>query len=167
MEYNQSVMRMGTFRGKYYGAFGCAVVLAIVLLCAAAAFARGNHGNQSSPDSSAQDQQGSADKKSGNSSDTPTTKLHIVVTDAHDKPVANASVYVRYNTSGGFMRHDKLAELNFKTSQEGTVKVPEIPQGKIMIQVIATGWHTFGKWYDIEKDEESVAIKLDPPPHWY
>ena len=47
------------------------------------------------------------------------------------------------------------------------MKVPAIPQGKIMIQVIATGWHTFGKWYDMDKEEESVAIKLEPPPHWY
>ena len=69
--------------------------------------------------------------------------------------------------SGGFLRQDKLAELNFKTNQDGTVKVPEIPQGKILIQVIAKGWHTYGKWYDINKDEESVPIKLEPPPHWY
>lgn len=95
------------------------------------------------------------------------TRLKIQVSDANDKPVGNASVYVRYYTPGGFLHHEKLEELNFKTNQDGSVKVPEIPQGKILIQVIAKGWHTYGKWYEIEQSEESVPIKLDPPPHWY
>ena len=31
------------------------------------------------------------------------------------------------------------------------------------------GWRTYGKYYDVEKDEESVEITLElaPPPHWY
>ena len=76
-------------------------------------------------------------------------------------------MYVRFNESSGVFHKDKLAELNLKTNQDGTVKVPDIPQGKILIQVIAKGLHTYGKWYDIEKNEETVQIKLDPPPHWY
>lgn len=95
------------------------------------------------------------------------TKLHLRILTNEGKPVGNASVYVRFNTAGGFMHHDKLTELDLKSNQDGTVKVPEIPQGKILIQVIAKGWHTFGKWYDVEKDEETIEIKLQPPPHWY
>jgi hypothetical protein len=122
----------------------------------------------SSPASSAtQDQQSPTDKKDSKSSGPAMTKLKIRVTTDADKPIANASVYVRFYASGGFLHHDKLEEMNFKTNQDGSVKVPEIPQGKILIQVIATGWHTYGKWYDIDKDEESIAIKLVPPPHWY
>jgi hypothetical protein len=33
--------------------------------------------------------------------------------------------------------------------------------------VIAKGWHTYGKWFDIDKEEDTIPIKLDPPPHWY
>jgi hypothetical protein len=84
-----------------------------------------------------------------------------------DRPVGNASVYVRYVVDGGLLHHDKLAELDLKTNQDGSVKVPAIPQGKIMIQVVAAGWHTYGKWYDIDKSEEVIQIKLDAPPHWY
>ncbi|HXQ26797.1 MAG TPA: hypothetical protein VN822_10350 [Candidatus Acidoferrales bacterium] len=113
-----------------------------------------------------QDQPGPTEKKEHKSSEPGTTKLRIRVT-ANDKPVSNASVYVRYYMSGGFLRHEKLAELNFKTNLDGSVKVPEIPQGKILIQVIATGWHTYGKWYDVDKDEETIPIALEPPPHWY
>jgi len=136
-----------------------AAILAAGWLCGAVGFARVSGASQSS----ASDPPQRDDKSSG----PATTRLRIQVTDSHDKPVGNASVYVRYYTSGGFLRREKLAELDFKTNQDGSVKVPEIPQGKILIQVIAKGWHTYGKWYDIEKEEESVPIKLDPPPHWY
>jgi hypothetical protein len=47
------------------------------------------------------------------------------------------------------------------------VKVTEVPQGKILIQVVAKGWHTYGKWYEFNTDAETVQIKLDPPPRWY
>jgi hypothetical protein len=105
--------------------------------------------------------------KADKNSEPPTTRLKIVITDPHDKPVGNASVYVRFNQTMGVFHKDKLVEMNLKTNEDGTVKVPEVPQGKIMIQVIAKGWHTYGKWFDIEKNEDTLEIKLDPPPHWY
>jgi hypothetical protein len=121
-----------------------------------------------SPQSNPPDQSNPANKSADDKPTDPgMTRLKIRVTDPSDKPVGNASVYVRYYTSGGFLHHEKLEELNFKTNQDGSVKVPEIPQGKILIQVIAKGWHTYGKWYEISQSEQSVPIKLDPPPHWY
>jgi hypothetical protein len=57
--------------------------------------------------------------------------------------------------------------MNFKTNDDGSVKVPEVPIGRILIQVVAKGYHTYGKWYDIAKDPDLISIKLDPPPHWY
>lgn len=108
------------------------------------------------------------DKKEKKSSQPATVKLKIEVVSAADgKPIGNASVYVRYNEPSGLFRRDKLTELNFKTNQDGSAKVPDIPQGRILIQVIAKGWHTYGKWYDIDTDEQAIQIKLDPPPHWY
>lgn len=107
---------------------------------------------------------GKDEKQSPNSG---TTRLRIQVT-ANDKPVGNAAVYVRFNTSGGLLRKDKLAELDFKTNEDGSVKVPEIPRGRILIQVVAKGWHTYGKWYEIETDQETIQIKLAPlGTHWY
>jgi hypothetical protein len=140
-----------------------AAVLAAGLLWATIGFAQTN----SPTASGSQDQPSSKDKQDHNPAQPGMTKLRLLVTTDSDKPVANASVYVRYYEPGGFLRHEKLAELNFKTNQDGSVKVPEVPQGKILIQVIATGWHTYGKWYDINKEEESITIKLVPPPHWY
>ena len=146
-------------------------ILALSVLCVPAVSAQTDNSGQSpaSDQSSAakQDQSNAADKNEQKSSESATTKLRIIVTAGEDKPIGNASVYVRFNTPGGFLRHEKQVEMNFKTNQDGSVKVPEIPQGRILIQVIAKGWHTYGKWYDVEKDEETIAIKLAPPPHWY
>jgi hypothetical protein len=99
--------------------------------------------------------------------DPSMTKMRLMITNNQDKPVANASVYVRYNEAGGFMHKDHLAEMNFKTNDDGSVKVPEVPIGRVLIQVVAKGYHTYGKWYDIAKDPDLITIKLDPPPHWY
>jgi hypothetical protein len=99
--------------------------------------------------------------------DPSMTKLKLLVTNNQDKGVPNASVYIRYNETGGFLHKDHLAEMNFKTNDDGTVKVPEVPIGRVLIQVIAKGYHTYGKWYDIAKDPEPISIKLEPPPHWY
>jgi hypothetical protein len=138
------------------------MILAASLLCASVAFAQKDDANPpASPD------QPTAAQSDQNSSDVPTTKLKILVSSNEGKPIGNASVYVRFAVSGGLLHHDKLAELDLKTNQDGSVKVPRVPKGKIMIQVVAKGWHTYGKWYEIDKDEDSVSIQLAPPPHWY
>jgi hypothetical protein len=108
-----------------------------------------------------------SDKKEKKPSDPGTVKLRIEVTTPDGKPVGNASVYVRFNETVGLFHKNKLAEMSLKTNQDGSVKVTDVPQGKILIQVIAKGWHTFGKWYDIETESETVQIKLEAPPHWY
>lgn len=93
-------------------------------------------------------------------------RLKILITNPEGHPVGNASVYVRYPKPGTLFRRDSLQELDLKSNMDGSVKVPEVPQGKVQIQVIAKGWHTFGEWYDVEKDG-TVTIQLKEPPHWY
>jgi len=118
-----------------------------------------------SQDKSGSDKAGRPAKQDKNA-DAPTTRLKIRIT-GNDKPISNANVYVRFSVSGGFLRKDKLAELDLKTNEDGSVKVPDLPRGKVLIQVIAKGWHTYGKWHDIDGDEQNIDIKLEPPPHWY
>jgi hypothetical protein len=155
------------------GCFALALFVAFLSFAASSPAQSANQEQPSAKDQSATQNQQAAppdksDKKDKKSSEPAMVKLKIEVVSASDgKPVGNASVYVRYNESGGFFHKDKLAELNFKTNQDGSAKVPEIPQGRILIQVIAKGWHTYGKWYDIDTDEQTIQVKLDPPPHWY
>jgi hypothetical protein len=152
--------------------------LALALFAAFLSVVGLSHAQSANQDQSASKEQSPAEntqappdkpnKKDKKSSEPATVKLKIEVVAAADgKPIGNASVYVRFNESGGLFHHDKLAELNFKTNQDGSAKVPEIPQGRIEIQVVAKGWHTFGQWYDVDTEEQTIQIKLAPPPHWY
>src|SRR5277367_1650283 len=148
---------------------GIVIILAAFVLCIPTARAQSpsSAGAGAQPSAPDQDKNKPADNgKDQKSSDSATTKLRIHVMGA-DKPVGNASVYVRFPVAGGIFHHDKLAELNLKTNEDGSAKVPDIPRGKILIQVVAKGWKTYGKWYDIDTDTLTVEIKLEPPPHWY
>lgn len=91
-----------------------------------------------------------------------TTRLRIEVTGGDaNKPVADASVYVRYPD-------DKKFELDLKTNQEGIARSPEIPQGRILIQIVAPGWKTYGEYHDISEAEPTIQIHLlKPTTHWY
>jgi hypothetical protein len=97
--------------------------------------------------------------------DTLTIRIEVRAGEK-DKPVENASVYVRYNEPHKIKR-DRLVEMNVKTNQEGKVKVTLVPRGKVLIQVIAEGWKTFGRWFDVEQDQQVIKIHLDKPTKWY
>ena len=158
-------MRLRTRLRPPFLLIALAAILASGLLSAGACRAQ-----SSAPDkSTTQSQSDSADKPSQKDDQAAdgTTRLRILVTNTLDKPVGNASVYVRFNQPGSFLHKDKLAELSFKTNEDGSVKVPAVPRGRILVQVIAKGLHTYGKWYDIEKDQDTIEIKLEAPTHWY
>jgi hypothetical protein len=105
--------------------------------------------------------------KPANSKDPDTVTIRIEITAGEkDKPVENASVYVRY-TEPHKIKRDRKVEMNVKTNPDGHVKVPLVPRGKILIQVIAEGWKTFGKYFDVDQDEQVVKIHLDRPTKWY
>jgi|SRR5580698_1489936 hypothetical protein len=158
-------MRSCSYLRTTLSCFAVAAILATGLLSPGACRAQSSDADKPTT----QSQPGTADKPSqkDDQASAGTTRLRIRVTNPEDKPVGNASVYVRFNEPGGFLHKDKLAELSFKTNEDGSVKVPAVPRGKILVQVIAKGLHTFGKWYDIEKDQDTIAIKLEAAPHWY
>ena len=82
------------------------------------------------------------------------------------KPVADASVYVKYVVDKRIK--DQKIELNLKTNQEGITHSPEIPQGKVLIQIVAPGWKTFGQYYDLQEEDQTVEIHLErPKTRWY
>ena len=80
--------------------------------------------------------------------------------------VENASVYVKYVEERKVLK-DKKLELNVKTGREGVAHVPNAPPGRVLIQVVADGWKSFGRWYDITDPNQTFKIHLDRPPKWY
>ena len=97
------------------------------------------------------------------------THLEVVVTNQNGKPVDNASVIIKFVEGRSKVKFGAKIrkEWDMKTTQEGTVKVPGIPQGKILIQVIAKNYQTFGQTFDIEEEQKTVEIKLNPPQAQY
>jgi hypothetical protein len=83
-----------------------------------------------------------------------------------EAPVENASVYIKY-VEERKIRKDKKVELNVKTNREGTAHVPDAPLGRVLIQVVADGWKTYGRWYDITDAKQVIKVHLEKPPRWY
>jgi hypothetical protein len=95
------------------------------------------------------------------------SRITIEVTGGEkDMPVENASVYVKY-VEEHKLRKDKKLELNVKTNRDGVAHVPNAPLGRVLIQVIAEGWKTYGRWYDITDTKQVFKIQLQRPPKWY
>jgi hypothetical protein len=109
----------------------------------------------------------SADKDKKKDADDAVTRLRIEVTGGDEgKPVDQASVYVKYSEARTF-RRDKKVELNLKTNREGVARLDDAPRGKVLIQVVAPGWKTFGKWFELDQDQQTIKIQLQKPPRWY
>ena len=98
------------------------------------------------------------------------TRIQIHVTNERGKPVDRASVIVKFlsgrplKTLG--LRKARLS-WELKSSQEGMAKIPGIPKGKILIQIIAKNYQTFGDTFDIDEDERLVEIVLKDPQSQY
>jgi hypothetical protein len=100
-------------------------------------------------------------------SNSKTVHLTIAVTGGEGKkPVDNASVYVKYVQERMVMKNKKI-EMNLKTNLSGLCHVPEIPSGKVLIQVIAEGWKTYGEYFEVNQAEQTINISLVRPPKWY
>jgi hypothetical protein len=83
-----------------------------------------------------------------------------------DTPVENASVYVKYIEERK-LKKDKKLELNIKTNRQGVAHVASAPLGRVLIQVVAEGWKTYGRWYDITDAKQTFRVHLERPPKWY
>ena len=62
---------------------------------------------------------------------------------------------------------NKKFEVNVKTNQSGIAHVPDAPLGRVLVQVVADGWKTYGHWYDITDAKQTIKVHLDRPPKWY
>lgn len=98
---------------------------------------------------------------------SPENRITIIVTGGDsEKPVENASVYVKTVEEHALLKNRKF-EVNVKTNQSGVAHVPDAPLGRVLLQVVADGWKTYGHWYDITDAKQTIKVHLDRPPKWY
>ncbi len=97
------------------------------------------------------------------------TKLSVKVLTPSGKPLDRASVIIRFVSGRDKLKlYSKVrTQWETKTNQQGLVQIPEIPQGKIQIQVIASGYQTFGNVFEVDEEEKTLEIKMNLPQAQY
>ena len=95
--------------------------------------------------------------------------VEIKVTNLSGKPLDRASVVVNFvkGRSAIKMGKKQLTHWETRTNENGLVKLPQMPQGEILVQVIAKGYQTFGQKFDVDEDDKTIEIKLNPPQPQY
>ncbi len=101
--------------------------------------------------------------------DAPMTKITVQVKTLSGRPIERAEVVVNFVEGRSIVKLGKKIRTTFelRTNQEGEARVPEIPQGKIRIQVIAKGYQTFGDFFEVNEPEKTIPITLNPPQQQY
>jgi hypothetical protein len=105
------------------------------------------------------------------SQDSATTPAHMRLTievtgGTNNVAVEDASVYLKYQEERK-LRKDKKYALNVKTNHDGRAHIPDPPLGKVLIQVVADGWKSYGQYYELTDPAAVIKIHLDRPPKWY
>ena len=101
--------------------------------------------------------------------DDDMTKLKVEVKSLSEKPIDRASVIVTFIEGRSLTKLGKKIQTRWelRTNQDGVAKIPEIPQGKVRIQVVARGYQTFGQTFDVDKPDQTLTVKLNPPQPQY
>ena len=99
----------------------------------------------------------------------PQTTISITVKDQRDTPIDNATVILDFLGSHQIAKLGKRKQTHWEvhTNQEGLAHFPPVPQGTIQVQVVAKNHQTFGKKFDIDTDQKTLDIKLNPPQEQY
>jgi hypothetical protein len=99
----------------------------------------------------------------------PMTTLTIEVKTPGGKPVEHASVIVKFVKGHSVVKLGKKirTEWELQTNQDGRAKIPPIPQGSILIQIIAKNYQTFGGTFEVDDEQKTIEIKLKPPQPQY
>src|SRR6202051_4350740 len=97
--------------------------------------------------------------------DEPTAILNfIILKEDNGKPVRNAAVIMHpVNTRGKQGR----GGLELKTDAEGKTSFDGIPYGKLRVQVLASGFQTFGEDYEVNQGKMEFTVKLNGPQGQY
>jgi hypothetical protein len=95
----------------------------------------------------------------------PTAVLNfLVVKEDNGKPVRNAAVIMHPVSTHG---KQGRGGLELKTDAEGKTSFDGIPYGKLRIQVLASGFQTFGEDYDVNQAKMDFTVKLKRPQGQY
>jgi len=91
----------------------------------------------------------------------PTSRIDITIVRRDDgKPIENAAVIFHLEGDKGNME--------LKTNYEGKTYIDVLPTGsKVLLQIIAKGYQTYGHAFDLDKDKMAIEVRLNRPGKQY
>ncbi|HEX4310391.1 MAG TPA: carboxypeptidase-like regulatory domain-containing protein [Acidobacteriaceae bacterium] len=94
----------------------------------------------------------------------PTCKVTVTVLKGwNGKPLENASVIFHPLENG-----KDRGNMELKTNEDGKVTIDVIPVGdQLRLQVLATGYQTYGNDYDLPVDTKEIEVKMSRPQKQY
>jgi hypothetical protein len=97
------------------------------------------------------------------------TQINVHVTTLGGRPIERADVVVKFVRGRSIIQFGRKLRTSWemRTNQEGIAKVPEIPRGTILIQVIAKGYQTYGQTIDVDEAIKTIEVKLNSPQEQY
>jgi hypothetical protein len=97
--------------------------------------------------------------------DEPTSTMNFVILkDDNGKPVRNAGVVLHLVDEKD---NQERGGLELKTDPDGKASIDGIPYGKVRVQVLASGFQTYGQDYDVTGPATDVTIKLKRPAQMF
>lgn len=95
----------------------------------------------------------------------PTATLNfLIIKNDNGKPIRSAAVIMHPVNSHG---KQSRGGLELKTDAEGKTSFDGVPYGTLRVQVLASGFQTFGEDYEIDKPKVDFTIKLKRPQGQY
>ena len=99
------------------------------------------------------------------------TTLKVAVKTQAGKPIDGAEVIIQWNADPKHPRSSFGKNVNTKfemrSNPEGECVMPPIPRGNIRVQVNAKGYQTFGQVYQVDEEQKTIEVKLNPPQQQY
>lgn len=101
--------------------------------------------------------------------DDPMTRLRVEVTNHKEQPIPRASVIVRFIEGRSIKKFGKKIKRQWemRTNQDGVASFPAMPQGTVTVLVIAERYQTFGDKIELNEEEKTLQVKLNPPQPQY
>jgi hypothetical protein len=97
--------------------------------------------------------------------DEPTAVLSfVVIKEDNGKPIRNAAVIMHPVSAHG---KQERGGLELKTDADGKTSFDGIPYGKLRVQILASGFQTFGEDYDIGQAKMEFTVRLKRPQGQY
>lgn len=91
------------------------------------------------------------------------TSLRVVVTDAADgQPIFQAQLTLQFQIPQKF-RQPKWIAFSAKTNKKGEYTFRRVNKGPMRLLVTADGHQSFGKQFEVAKDDSTIEVKLRKP----